>query len=96
MFGMSSTDFCEVDPQLYWAYRTFYLKQKEIEAETMKYNAWLEGNVQSIAISISLKNAFGKGETSNFPSYEEIFDSNPNKKEEKLSPEQEFIYWARR
>ena len=31
MFGMSSDEFWEQDPKLYWAYRTFYLKQKEIE-----------------------------------------------------------------
>lgn len=96
MFGMSSTDFWEGDPQLYWAYRTFYLKQKEIEAETMKYNAWLQGNMQSIAVSISLSNAFGKGEKKNFPEYNELFDNNPNEKEKQLSPEDEFIYWARR
>ena len=96
MFGMSSTDFWEGDPQLYWAYRTFYLKQKEIEAETMRYNAWLQGNVQSIAVSVSLKNAFGKGEAINFPKYDESFDNNPNEKEKQLSPEEEFIYWARR
>ena len=96
MFGMSSTDFWEGDPQLYWAYRTFYLKRKEIEAEEMKYNAWLIGNMQSIATSISLANAFGKGEKQNFPNYDDIFTTNPNEKEEKLSPEQEFVYWARR
>lgn len=96
MFGMSSTDFWEGDPQLYWAYRTFYLKQKEMEAETIRYNAWLQGNVQSIAVSVSLKNAFGKGEAINFPKYDELFDNNPNGKEKQLSPEEEFVYWARR
>ena len=96
MFGMSSKDFWEEDPQLYWAYRTFYLKQKEMEVDTMKYNAWLQGNMQSIATSISLKNAFGKGEPSNFPSYNELFGDDPKKEKEKLSPEQEFVYWARR
>ena len=50
MFGMSSTDFWEGDPQLYWAYRTFYLKQKEMEAEQTKYNAWLLGNMQCMAV----------------------------------------------
>ena len=92
---MSSRDFWEGDPQLYWAYRTFYLKQKEIEVEELKYNAWLQGNMQSMATSISLANAFGKGEKVNFPQYEELYGEIPNK-EEKLSPEQEFIYWARR
>lgn len=97
MFGMSSTDFWENDPQLYWAYRTFYLKQKEMEIEEQKYNAWLLGNMQSIATSISLSNAFGKGEAKPFPEYEEIFQNTLNKeKKEQLSPEQEFIYWARR
>ena len=98
---MSSTDFWEGDPQLYWAYRTFYLKQKEIEAEQIRYNAWLLGNMQSVAVSISLSNAFGKGKKNEFPSYEELFDNAPKK--EKLSPKEakdqvinDFNYWARR
>jgi len=95
MFGMSSTDFWEGDPQLYWAYRTFYLKQKEIEAEQNKYNAWLNGNMQCMAVSISLANAFGKGEKTYFPNYEELF-GDILIEEQKLSPEQEFVYWARR
>lgn len=95
MFGMSSTDFWEEDPQLYWAYRTFYLKKKEMEAEEMKYNAWLLGNMQNMAVSISLGNAFGKGEKQTFPDYEKLF-GNIQDKEDELSPEQEFIYWARR
>lgn len=96
MFGMSSTDFWDNDPQLYWAYRTFYLKQKELEIEQEKYNAWLLGNMQSIATSISLANAFGKGEGKTFPKFEEIFDDTLKKEEKQLSPTEEFIYWARR
>lgn len=93
MFGMSSTDFWENDPQLYWAYRTFYLKKRELDTEDTKYSAWLDGNMQSMGVSVALKNAFGKGEPVSFPNYDETFAPVPK---EELSPEEEFIYWARK
>ena len=102
MFGMSSTDFWENDPQLYWAYRTFYLKKKEIEVEEEKYKTWLQGNVNCMATSISINNCFnGEEKQKKFPDYYELFNDNSIK--EKLSPEQREVkmmevnnYWARR
>jgi hypothetical protein len=102
MFGMSSTDFWENDPQLYWAYRTFYLKKLEMEGETSKYNAWLNGNTQSVGTLIALKNGFSKnGESVSFPSYDEMFGNSPKKeklssKEVKEQVQNDFNYWARR
>lgn len=60
MFGMSSKEFWEEDPQLYWAYRTFYLQKLKNDAETMNYEAWLQGSYTCMAVSVALNNAFAK------------------------------------
>lgn len=100
MFGMSSTDFWENDPQLYWAYRTFYLKKNEMDVELTKYNAWLNGNMQSTGTTIAIARTFGNNKQIQYPDYEEIFNKNPNKKlskeEEQNYIQEEFNYWARR
>ena len=104
MFGMSSTEFWEEDPQLYWAYRTFYLKKKETDYEEKKYDAWLQGSMCYMAVSTSLGNAFGKHKTK-FPSYDELFhkDKNDENNEKKKLTKQdvnriaqeEYNAWAR-
>ena len=105
MFGMSSEEFWEQDPQLYWAFRTFYLKQKEIEQiekmEYMKYTAWLNGNLTHIAVATALNNAFNKSKK-DFPKYDEVFINdgkkmkNQKKKEDiNTIVQQEFNSWAR-
>jgi hypothetical protein len=99
MFGMSSTEFWEEDPQLYWAYRTFYLKQKEMEIEEKKYDAWLKGSMDYMAVSISINNAFGKQKI-NYPTYEEMNSEKQEHKQltkkdvERIAQEQ-FNAWAR-
>lgn len=103
MFGMSSTDFWENDPQLYWAYRTFYLRKQEYDSETMKYTAWLNGNTQSVGTQLAIAKTFGKNQQVEYPQYKEMFmqtkEENTNKKltvEEKNSIIQlEFNKWAR-
>lgn len=60
MFGMSSKEFWEDDPQLYWSYRTFYLKKIQQEAETLNYECWLNGSYTCLATSVALNNAFSK------------------------------------
>lgn len=105
MFGMSSKDFWEGDPQLYWAYRTFYLKQKEMEIkekkELMRYNSWLNGNMNCMAVSVALNNAFNKKKI-DYPSYNKVFSEeennvkdNKNKKDNNLVVQEEFNFWAR-
>lgn len=106
MFGMSSKEFWEDDPKLYWAYRTFYLKTIEAEQkekyEMMKYSAWLNGNMTSMAVSVALNNAFTKN-PKEFPSYEEAFGELEKeskkepltKKEANLMVQEEFNTWAR-
>ena len=100
MFGMSSTDFWENDPQLYWAYRTFYLKKNEMEVELTKYNAWLNGNMQSIGTTIAISQTFGNNKQIQFPDYEKAFSDSPNKKLSKDEAQdyiqEELNYWARR
>ena len=103
MFGMSSEDFWENDPKLYWAYRTFYLKNKEIEYEQMRYDAWLKGSMNYMAVSLSLNNAFNK-QKQNYPSYEDFCkDITKEKERQKLTKndinliaQSEYAYWARR
>lgn len=103
MFGMSSTDFWENDPQLYWAYRTFYLKKQEYDAENTKYNAWLNGNTQSMGTQIAIGRTFGKQSQLEYPQYKEMFvEEHQEKTNKKLTVEEkneliqnEFNRWAR-
>lgn len=60
MFGMSSKEFWEEDPQLYWAYQTFYLKQQEINFERDNQYMWLQGMYIYEGVSVALHNAFQK------------------------------------
>lgn len=60
MFGMSSKEFWEDDPQLYWAYQTFYLKQQEMKFERDNQYMWLQGMYIYEGVSIALNNAFQK------------------------------------
>lgn len=105
MFGMTSKEFWEDDPQLYWSYRTFYLKKKELEGkeeiEKIKYNAWLNGNMNCIAVSVALNNAFNK-EKVEYPSYEKMFKTEKEDKQDKkqkkdnnIIAQEEFNFWAR-
>lgn len=60
MFGMSSKDFWEEDPQLYWAYQTFYLKQQELQFEKDNQYMWLQGMYIYEGLCVALNNAFQK------------------------------------
>ena len=103
MFGMSSTDFWENDPQLYWAYRTFYLKKRKIDSEDIKYNAWLNGNTQSVGAQLAIARTFGKNAQVEYPEYSKMFeDTNIKEGERVLTKEEknklvqdEFNAWAR-
>lgn len=106
MFGMSSEEFWEQDPQLYWAYRTFYLKKKEQEqkenTEYMKYTAWLNGQLTYMGVSLALNNAFSKSKK-DYPAFDKVFDktkqNDNNKKKTKKEINQvvqeQFNSWAR-
>ena len=102
MFGMSSEDFWENDPKLYWAYRTFYFKKKEMQYEEMLYNAWLNGSMDYMAVAYGVNNCFSKQKV-NYPSFEEINKLKVNKKQENLTTkdidtvaQEQFNYWARK
>ena len=103
MFGMSGKEFWEDDPQLYWAYQTFYLKQKKDELEQQNYNAWLSGIYTLSALNQSLSGIFGKKGQS-----KDIYPKEPinfnkelekqksyTKEEKELKYLQEFNSWAR-
>ena len=76
MFGMSSREFWEDEPQLYWAYRFSYEKQLEFEhtkeIEQMRFSCWLQGKTNEIAFAIALNNAFNKSKKT-YPNYNEFF-----------------------
>lgn len=78
MFGMSSKEFWEDDPQLYWAYQTFYLKKQEIEFAKDNQYMWLQGMYIYEAVSIAINNILSK-KTLSYP--EKPYDL--GKKEEK-------------
>lgn len=90
MFGMSSEEFWEEEPQLYWAYRFSYEKQQEFlnkkEIEQLKLGCWLQGKTTEIAVSIALNNGFSKKKQT-FPTYEEFF----KEKEKKVNKELEAL-----
>lgn len=60
MFGMSSKEFWEDDPQLYWSYRTFFYKKLELDNEKTNFESWLNGSYVFLGVSIALHNAFSK------------------------------------
>ena len=100
---MSSEDFWENDPQLYWAYRTFYLKkieqQQQEKMECIKFESWLKGNMNYVAVSIALDNAFNKDSNKVFPKYNELFKNENKNKDEKIDinilVQEEYNAWAR-
>lgn len=85
MFGMSSIDFWENDPQLYWAYYFSYIKKIEIETkmqrEQMQLNCWLQGKINEIALETALQNAFSK-KKAKFPTYSQMFKEQEIKNEQ--------------
>ena len=100
---MSSTEFWEDDPQLYWSYRTFYLKQREVEELDRKYNSWLLGSINHLSTSLAINNNFSK-QKQKFPTYEELFEGKTTKNEnnKKMTKKEidkqvqnEFNAWAR-
>ena len=103
MFGMSDKEFWEDDPQLYWAYQTFYLRKKEDDLEQMNYNAWLSGIYTLSALNQALNGAFGKkGQKKDiYPKKPIDFNEELKKQKEYTREEkelnfvQEFNSWAR-
>ena len=103
MFGMSEKEFWEDDPQLYWAYQTFYLRKKKDEIEQLNYNAWLSGIYTLSALNQSLSGIFGKkGQKSEiYPKVPINFKQEEEKKKEYTEQEinkiavQDFNSWAR-
>ena len=103
MFGMSSKEFWEDEPQLYWSYRTFYYKKTEIEGEKLDYESWLKGYYFYIAVSVALNNAFSK-KKAEYPKEPISSKTNVAKTElqEKMEQEKdkdvrqqiEYNYWA--
>lgn len=90
MFGMSSTEFWEEEPQLYWAYRFSFIKKEETEAkkqsEQLKLGVWLNGIATNLATTVSLANSFGKGGKT-FPSYDEFFNKDNQENNSPLKEE---------
>lgn len=82
MFGMSSTEFWDEDPQLYWAYRFSYEKRMEFEQkkeiEQIRLACWLQGRANETAYSIALNNAFGKKKIE-YPSFKEFYKTKKDK-----------------
>lgn len=60
-YGMSVKEFWEEDPNLFWAYRFSYFERLKTQQDIFNNNAWLQGAYFLEAMSISLNNAFGKG-----------------------------------
>ena len=104
MFGMSSKEFWEDDPQLYWSYRTFYLKKMQLDMEMVEYKAWSYGSYNFIAYSIALNNGFSKSKME-YPSKPYGMEKKKTKtnlqkemekeKDKDIRQQIEYNYWAR-
>lgn len=75
MFGMSSKEFWEDEPQLYWAYRLSFLKNTEFrqkeEMEKLRFGCWLQGKTNELATSVAINNNFAKKKTK-YPTFEDF------------------------
>lgn len=67
--------------------------------EYIKYSSWLEGNMNCMATSLALNNAFSKTKTE-YPEYDKVFEEVNKKKkltknEINIKVQEEFNAWAR-
>lgn len=90
MFGMSSMEFWEGEPQLYWAYRFSFIKKQEfeanIQAENLKVSNWLNGKTTELAVSLAISNNFGK-KKKDFPDFKEFY----GKEKQELNEAQKIV-----
>ena len=100
---MSSKEFWEDDPQLYWSYRTFYMKKLQQQTEMINYEGWLYGSYTHVAVSVALNNAFSKTKAKYLEKPFGIEKQERTKLQKELEQEpdsdirqqKEFNYWAR-
>lgn len=103
MYGMSSEDFWENDPKLYWAYRTFYFKKLEENQQVIDFMCWLVGGYTFQALQVTYGAMFDKDKTHvhEYPklpnSFKKIMEEqNPNATlNQNQDYEQSFNKWAR-
>lgn len=104
MYGMSSEEFWEDDPRLYWSYRTFYLKKLEEQEALIDYKCWLNGFYTYNALSNIVASFFDKSGKEHNYIEKPISVIDREKKEEKqetkkidknLKQQLEFNSWAR-
>lgn len=67
LYGMSSNEFWEEDPDLFWAYRFSFYEKLKLENEVFNINAHLQGAYFMDALQIALSNCFGKGKKIDYP-----------------------------
>ncbi len=98
---MTDKEFWEDDPQLYWSYHIFYQKKMEMEREQIKYNCWLQGNLNCMAQTIAIANSFGKdNEKVEFPDFDKLFNNKAEQKEKTPEEIDNYVHelnnaWAR-
>ena len=61
---MSSKEFWNDNPDLFWAYRFSYYNREKNRQQQMNYKAWLQGAYIYEAVSVALNNAFNKQKVS--------------------------------
>lgn len=103
---MTSSEFWEEEPQLYWSYRIFYMQKQERDMEQADYVSWLEGMYNNIAVSVSLGNAFGKQKAKYVDKpatmqqkkkeeHKELNNKLKGVKDKDIRQQIEYNYWAR-
>lgn len=59
-YGMSSKEFWEDDPDLFWAYRFSYYQREKRKIDNDNFNAWLQGAYIYEAVSVAIGNVLSK------------------------------------
>lgn len=80
---MSTNEFWEGNPDLFWAYRFSFYTRAKSEQEEMNYRCWLQGAYFYEAVSVALSNSFGKGKKQSYVSKPYILTKEEEEQENK-------------
>ena len=69
---MTSKEFWEDDPMLFWSYRISYIQRKQTEQKIQNQLMWLQGAYFFDAVSKAIANSFSK--TAKYKYLEKPFD----------------------
>lgn len=93
---MTSKEFWEDDPMLFWSYRISYIQRKQTEQKIQNHMMWLQGAYFYDAVSKAIGNSFSKN--AKYKYLEKPFDITGENQLEKAELQykttQQTNYWA--